>query len=96
VIFRGSGFYSTDYRSESYKSGEKSESGAATAAAKADSKPGDATAGKTDATAKSDAPAKPDPPKAPAPGAKSESSSAGPSSNGRSEAGSRKRSRGKE
>ncbi|HUW20919.1 MAG TPA: zinc ribbon domain-containing protein [Sedimentisphaerales bacterium] len=27
VIFKGSGFYQTDYRSESYKSGEKSEKG---------------------------------------------------------------------
>ncbi len=25
IIFKGSGFYQTDYRSESYKSGEKSE-----------------------------------------------------------------------
>jgi putative FmdB family regulatory protein len=28
VIFKGSGFYQTDYRSESYKKGEKSEKGA--------------------------------------------------------------------
>jgi len=27
VIFKGSGFYETDYRSESYKKGEKSEKG---------------------------------------------------------------------
>ncbi|TAJ12936.1 MAG: zinc ribbon domain-containing protein [Planctomycetota bacterium] len=31
VIFKGSGFYSTDYRSESYKAGEKSASTASTA-----------------------------------------------------------------
>lgn len=29
VIFKGSGFYQTDYRSESYKKGEKSEKGTA-------------------------------------------------------------------
>ena len=27
IIFKGSGFYETDYRSESYKKGEKSEKG---------------------------------------------------------------------
>ena len=27
IIFKGSGFYETDYRSESYKQGEKSEKG---------------------------------------------------------------------
>ncbi len=27
IIFRGSGFYQTDYRTESYKQGEKSEKG---------------------------------------------------------------------
>src|ERR1051325_487875 len=29
ILFKGSGFYQTDYRSESYKSGEKKESEAA-------------------------------------------------------------------
>ncbi len=29
VIFKGSGFYETDYRSENYKKGEKSEKGTA-------------------------------------------------------------------
>jgi putative FmdB family regulatory protein len=33
VLFKGSGFYQTDYRSESYKSGEKKESEAAKPAA---------------------------------------------------------------
>ena len=28
IIFKGSGFYETDYRSENYKSGEKNEKGA--------------------------------------------------------------------
>ena len=31
VIFKGSGFYETDYRSENYKKGEKSEQGTADA-----------------------------------------------------------------
>ena len=35
VIFKGSGFYQTDYRSESYKKGESKEKGSA---AKSDSK----------------------------------------------------------
>jgi len=49
VIFKGSGFYQTDYRSESYKAGEKAASG--------DSKPADAP--KTTETPTKDAPAKP-------------------------------------
>ena len=44
LIFKGSGFYITDYRSESYKAGAKKESGATTSEAKpaagaADAKP---------------------------------------------------------
>ena len=47
ILFRGSGFYQTDYRSESYRQGQKTESGAskpttdgaATSEKKADSKP---------------------------------------------------------
>lgn len=41
LIFKGSGFYITDYRSESYKSGEKGEkpaTGSASGESKADSK----------------------------------------------------------
>ena len=37
LLFKGSGFYQTDYRSESYKSGEKKESEASKPAATADS-----------------------------------------------------------
>ena len=37
IVFKGSGFYQTDYRSESYKSGEKKESEASKPAATADS-----------------------------------------------------------
>jgi predicted nucleic acid-binding Zn ribbon protein len=33
ILFKGSGFYQTDYRSESYKSGEKKETEAAKPAA---------------------------------------------------------------
>ena len=45
VIFKGSGFYETDYRSESYKKGESAEKEATT---KSDSKNSDAT--KTDSS----------------------------------------------
>ncbi len=51
IIFKGSGFYQTDYRSDSYKCGSKSESGSATTeASKADAKP----APKAESTAKSE------------------------------------------
>ncbi|MGJ8632779.1 MAG: FmdB family zinc ribbon protein [Luteolibacter sp.] len=43
IIFKGSGFYQTDYRSDSYKSGAKA----------------DAPPAKTESTKKADAPAKP-------------------------------------
>ena len=51
ILFKGSGFYQTDYRSESYKAGEKAASGGG-----GDSKP--AESAKADGAAK-DAPAKP-------------------------------------
>jgi putative FmdB family regulatory protein len=38
VIFKGSGFYQTDYRSESYKSAAKAESGSTESKPAADSK----------------------------------------------------------
>src|SRR5881409_761471 len=41
LIFKGSGFYITDYRSDSYKEAAKKESGAATPAASDDSKRGE-------------------------------------------------------
>lgn len=40
VLFKGSGFYQTDYRSESYKAGEKKDSEASKAA---ESKPAEST-----------------------------------------------------
>ena len=40
VIFKGSGFYITDYRSDSYKQGAKQESGPAASPAPAKSEPG--------------------------------------------------------
>jgi putative FmdB family regulatory protein len=90
MIFKGSGFYSTDYRSESYKSGEKSESAAAPGAASAaDTKPGGAKAAQADATAKSDSAAKSEPSRAAAPVAKTDA----PSATGKPAAGSRKSSR---
>ena len=55
VLFKGSGFYETDYRSESYKSGEKAEADKA--------KPATSTESKTESTKseskKESAPAKP-------------------------------------
>jgi putative FmdB family regulatory protein len=57
IIFKGSGFYQTDYRSESYKSAAKAEESAAKPSggdtAKTDSKSGD-TAGAAGKSGKSD------------------------------------------
>jgi putative FmdB family regulatory protein len=39
LIFKGSGFYITDYRSDSYKEAAKKESGAATGGTSSESKP---------------------------------------------------------
>ncbi len=39
IIFKGSGFYTTDYRSENYKKGAKQESGAPAKTASPESKP---------------------------------------------------------
>jgi putative FmdB family regulatory protein len=71
ILFKGSGFYQTDYRTESYKAGEKAASGAASGGSSSggEAKPADA-APKTEAktavapsataapSAKSDKPAK--------------------------------------
>jgi putative FmdB family regulatory protein len=51
LLFKGSGFYITDYRSENYKSAAKKESEAAKPAASGDTKPaakGDGKAAKKD------------------------------------------------
>ncbi len=79
VIFKGSGFWQTDYRSSSYKAGEKAESDAGTKSSETAGATKDATA-KPDAsakaeTAKSDSPATkkvetPKPADAPKPAAK--------------------------
>lgn len=53
VLFKGSGFYETDYRSKSYNDAAKKDKEAASP--KADS-PADSKPSKTDAGAKSDAP----------------------------------------
>lgn len=61
VIFKGSGFYQTDYRSEAYKKAEKAESGdtkTATETKAADAKPADTTPAKTETTPAPAAPAK--------------------------------------
>jgi len=49
IVFKGSGFYSTDYRSESYKKAAAAEKGTAVAGGS-----GTAGAGKADGAAKSD------------------------------------------
>ncbi len=69
LIFKGSGFYITDYRSDSYKSAAKAEEGAA----KSDGKPD--AADKSDAASKADsaAPAKAESGKKPSKSPKSES-----------------------
>jgi putative FmdB family regulatory protein len=67
VLFKGSGFYETDYRSESYKKAAEADKPAAASESKADAKPADAT--KKDAPVKAEAPkadakpAKPEPAK---------------------------------
>jgi putative FmdB family regulatory protein len=50
LIFKGSGFYITDYRSENYKEGAKKESSAAKPAGGGDSKPAASGDGKASAT----------------------------------------------
>lgn len=52
IIFKGSGFYETDYRSDSYKESAKAETDAATPKKedKAESKAGDTKAAKSDST----------------------------------------------
>ena len=48
IIFKGSGFYETDYRSESYKKGAKADEGKPSASdSKAEKKGGKAKGGKT-------------------------------------------------
>jgi putative FmdB family regulatory protein len=62
LIFKGSGFYSTDYRSDSYKADAKKEAGSTASAApegaKKDAKTSDSTPAKTPAPAPAPAPAK--------------------------------------
>jgi putative FmdB family regulatory protein len=72
IIFKGSGFYETDYRSDSYKQAAKADTAGGSA------KEG-AAAAKTDATAKSPAAAKPD-----APAAKSDGPAKGGGAGGKS------------
>ena len=43
LIFKGSGFYITDYRSEGYKAGAKKETADATPAKKAETKPAESS-----------------------------------------------------
>ena len=64
VIFKGGGFWQTDYRSENYKAGAKAEAEASKPATETKSESKSETATKSESTAKSDA--------APAPAAKNE------------------------
>lgn len=67
LIFKGSGFYITDYRSDKYKESAKKDAGAAAAPAASSSSGGDAPKPKSDAPAAPAAPAKPSAPAAPTP-----------------------------
>jgi putative FmdB family regulatory protein len=58
VLFKGSGFYETDYRSESYKKAEKAESGTAKPAEATPTTPASGSTTTTSTPAKSDGPAK--------------------------------------
>ncbi len=62
IIFKGSGFYTTDYRSESYKQGAKAESEAASGK-KDEGKAKDSTASSTDSKPKASETASSPPPK---------------------------------
>src|SRR5213076_2311599 len=70
LIFKGSGFYITDYRSDSYKEKAKSESGEKSDTAKSDTAKSDSSkseAGKSDAPKAETPPPKPTSPPAPKP-----------------------------
>ncbi|HZN68169.1 MAG TPA: FmdB family zinc ribbon protein [Tepidisphaeraceae bacterium] len=73
LIFKGSGFYITDYRSEGYKEKAKAESGAASGGTSSESKP--ASGGEADGAAKDSASSK----------AKDATASSGPSTPSKSE-----------
>jgi putative FmdB family regulatory protein len=45
VVFKGSGFYQTDYRSESYRKGASSDKAASESSGSGESKPGDSKSG---------------------------------------------------
>jgi putative FmdB family regulatory protein len=66
LIFKGSGFYATDYRSDNYKAGAKKETAAQTPA-KTESKPGTAADSKAGKSAGADSAAKSSPPPSAAP-----------------------------
>jgi predicted nucleic acid-binding Zn ribbon protein len=79
LIFKGSGFYITDYRSEGYKEKAKAEAGGGDskpsekAATTTDSKPAEkAASGESKPAAKTEAPAAPAPRNEPKPAAKPE------------------------
>ena len=59
LIFKGSGFYITDYRSDNYKKGAKSESGSPTPATTGESKPASPKADAPKSESSKPAPSKP-------------------------------------
>ena len=59
IVFKGSGFYQTDYRSESYKARAKADAGESSSNGKSDSGGKGDSSGKGDSGAKSDSAAKP-------------------------------------
>ena len=56
LIFKGSGFYITDYRSENYKSGAKTDSTPSSSAESTTAKPDASPAPKAESSKKSEAP----------------------------------------
>ncbi len=70
ILFKGSGFYETDYRSESYKTAAKKDQDAGKPAT-TDTKTGDGTAGKSDTSSTAETPKPAAPAKSPGKSAKS-------------------------
>ena len=60
IIFKGSGFYQTDYRSESYKSAAKAEESSKNSASSSSASSKSDTSAKTDTAKPADTPAKSD------------------------------------
>ncbi|MCC7374496.1 MAG: zinc ribbon domain-containing protein [Verrucomicrobiales bacterium] len=59
IIFKGSGFYITDYRSDSYKAGAKKDSESSSSSSSSSSKKADTPSSSSNSTSKSDSKPKP-------------------------------------